>query len=116
MDSLVGRAFCGPGPFPAKDLGVVRPVEIANQIGRGDQMAGVGGASVTKIDRRGLAPIGQGNRGIRRLEEEADVSEEGGLIRLDQDQIVAAGLPDLLADVALTEKGIAGQNAIVPVD
>ena len=55
----LGPAPLAPGALDAEDLGHPRPVQVAGQARRGDQVAHVVGAPVATLDGARLAPIQQ---------------------------------------------------------
>ena len=115
---LLPLAVLAPGPLQAEDLSEPGPVEIRRQVGGGAQVAHFGLAPVAFLDGAGFAAVQQRQRRAvgGRVEEEPDVAVEGGLILLDQHEGVATGRQYLLAQTALAEEGIPGENAPAPVD
>ena len=90
MQGLFGHAVFAPGALEAEDLGQTGPVQIGGQIGGGDQVAHLVLPPMAAVPGGGFAPVSQGDRpqGGGWVEEEAAIGKEGGLVLLDQEQIV----------------------------
>lgn len=103
MQFLLGHALLGPTAVQAEDLGHTGPGEVACQIGRGHQMAHIVPSSVSAIDGARVTVVQQGQRpAVRgRIEQQTDVRVEGRLVLFGQEEVVAARVAHLLAEVPL---------------
>ncbi len=107
----LGLAVLAPDALHPEDLGRPRPVQVAAQVDRGNQVAHLVLPPMPPHAGARLAAVVQGRRayGPRWVEQPGNILVEGGLVLLDQQQGVAPGSQYLLTQVALAEERIAGQ-------
>ena len=91
----LAQAMFLPGAFQPEDLCQAWPLNVARQVGRGNQLADLLLTSVATFDGAHVASIKQRQRWLgigHRIEQPVEITLSERLVTLDQPQIVAASI------------------------